>query len=49
VLEVATVVDDARYCGKSGLNADVEFPAKFDPKPTWRRDRLGVTDTNVLD
>jgi hypothetical protein len=26
------VVDDVRCCEKSGLYADVEFPAKFDPK-----------------
>jgi hypothetical protein len=29
--EVATVVDDVRYCGKSGLSADVEFSAESDP------------------
>ena len=33
--EVATVVDDVRYCGRSGLSTDVEFPAEFDPKRTW--------------
>jgi hypothetical protein len=31
---VATVVDDVRYCGKSGLSADVEFLSEFDPKRT---------------
>ena len=46
---VATVVDDVRYCGKSGLSADVEFLSEFDQKPKWRRDRLEATDTNVLD
>ena len=35
VSEVATLVGDVRYCGKSGLNADVEFPAAHDPKRTW--------------
>jgi len=34
VPEVATVVDDVRYCGKSGLSADVEVWAEFDPKRT---------------
>ena len=36
MIEVATVVDDVRYHGKSGLSADVEFPAEFDPERTWR-------------
>ena len=26
---------DVRYCGESGLSADVEFPCGFDPKRTW--------------
>ena len=34
VSEVATVVDDVRYCVKSGLGADIEFPAESDPERT---------------
>ena len=33
---MATVVDDVRYCGKSGLSADVEFLSEFDPTQTCR-------------
>jgi len=31
---VKAVVTYVRLCGKSGLSADVEFPAEFDPKQT---------------
>ena len=36
------VADDVRYCGKSELSADVEFPAEFDPKRTCRRLRRAL-------
>jgi hypothetical protein len=32
--EVVTMEDDVRYCGNSGLTADVEFSAESDPKQT---------------
>jgi hypothetical protein len=32
--EVATVVDDVRYCGKSRLTADIEFSSESDPELT---------------
>ena len=38
--EVATLVDDVRYCGRSGLSADVEFPAEFDPMQTFSQLRF---------
>ena len=47
--EVATVVDDVRYSGKSGLSADVEFPAEFDPKRTPGRYPNGPPMPNAIE
>jgi hypothetical protein len=43
VPEVATLVDDVRYCGKSGPSADAECTAVIDPKRTFDDGRFGCT------
>jgi len=37
-----------RLLRMSGRTSATASTAEDDPKPTWRRDRLGATDTNVL-